>query len=213
MKQKLLCFFMLGLLLIGSAYAQDRRISGIVTSADDGTALSGVSVSAVGTNQVTSTDDDGNYSIVVGANVTSLEFRSLGFTSQTVTIGARSIINISLRADATALSEVVVTGYGTVQRQNFVGNAATVSGAQVANVPAQSFDQVLGGKAAGAQISIPNGVVGNPPVIRIRGTNSISLSSYPLIVIDGVPTFTGDYSGSSSAVNPLFARNICKVSL
>lgn len=198
---------MLGLLLIGSAYAQDRRISGIVTSADDGTALSGVSVSAVGTNQVTSTDDDGNYSIVVGANVTSLEFRSLGFTSQTVTIGARSIINISLRADATALSEVVVTGYGTVQRQNFVGNAATVSGAQVANVPAQSFDQVLGGKAAGAQISIPNGVVGNPPVIRIRGTNSISLSSYPLIVIDGVPTFTGDYSGSSSAVNPLSSIN------
>ncbi len=207
MKQKLLCFLMLGVLLIGSAYAQDRRISGRVTSSQDGAPLSGVSVAAVGTSQATSTGDNGEYTLTVSENATRLEFRYLGYINQIVNIDGRNIINVALELDATTLSEVVVTGYGTVRRQDFAGSAVSIGGEQIANLPVQSFDQALGGRAAGAQISIPNGVVGNPPVIRIRGTNSISLSSYPLIIIDGVPTVTGEYSGSSSAVNPLSAIN------
>ena len=69
-------------------------------------------------------------------------------------------------------------------------------------LPVQSFDQALQGKAAGVSITMPNGVLNNPPVIRIRGFNSISGSSYPLIVVDGVPVATGNYGGTAAS-NPL----------
>src|SRR5690606_3576999 len=103
MKQKLLCFFMLGILLIGSAYAQDRRISGRVTSATDGAPISGVSVMAVGGSAVTQTDELGMFSINVPASISQLEFRFLGYATQQVTIGSQSTINIQLAEDASTL--------------------------------------------------------------------------------------------------------------
>lgn len=198
---------MVGVLLIGSAYAQNRRISGTVTSADDNSPMAGVSVFGVGTSVSTQTDESGMFSIDVPSSTQSLEFRFLGYVSQTVAIGSGNTVNVALEAESTALSEVVVTGYGTVGRQSVTGNIASIDGDELAHQPVQSFDQALGGKAAGAQISIPNGVVGNAPVFRIRGTNSISLKSYPLIIIDGVPTFTEDLGGSSSPINPLSSIN------
>jgi TonB-dependent SusC/RagA subfamily outer membrane receptor len=82
-----------------------------------------------------------------------------------------------------------------------------VSGKVISEKPVQSFDQALGGRAVGVQVTIPNGVLNNPPVIRVRGTNSISLSSYPLIVVDGVPSFTGDQSSTNAASNALSSIN------
>ncbi|MEJ7829513.1 MAG: TonB-dependent receptor plug domain-containing protein, partial [Segetibacter sp.] len=85
------------------------------------------------------------------------------------------------------------------------GSISTVKGTEIANKPIQSFEQALGGRAAGVQITIPSGVLNAPPVIRIRGTNSISLSSYPLIVIDGVPAYTGDFSSTVGAAGNALA--------
>ena len=103
--------------------------------------------------------------------------------------------------------EVVVVGYGTQKRKELTGSVSSVSGAVVAEKPVQSFENALAGKAAGVQITMPNGVVNNPPVFRIRGTNSISLSSYPLIVVDGVPTYTGDLGSTSAPANALASIN------
>ncbi|MEP6747961.1 MAG: SusC/RagA family TonB-linked outer membrane protein, partial [Bacteroidota bacterium] len=101
------------------------------------------------------------------------------------------------------LSEVVVVGYGTQRRKEQTGNSASVKGTAVIDKPVQTFDQALAGRATGVQITVPNGVVNAPPVFRIRGTNSISLSSYPLIIVDGVQSFTDNYSSTAAAGNPL----------
>lgn len=208
MKRLLLtCFtvvFMAG--FTNTAFAQDRTVSGKVTSSEDGSVLPGVSVVLKGTAIGTQTDGEGRYSLTVSSGG-ELTFSFIGYVAQTVTLDNRSTIDVSLVVDAKQLSEVIVTGYGTQRREDIIGNVAQVSGAAISSMPVQSFDAALGGRAAGVQITIPNGVVNNPPVFRIRGTNSINLSSYPLIVIDGVPTFTGDISQTLAASNPLSSLN------
>jgi TonB-linked SusC/RagA family outer membrane protein len=118
-------------------------------------------------------------------------------------VGSGSSIDFTLSQEDKVVSEVVVVGYGTQRKSDVTGNIATVKGAAIADKPVQSFDAALAGRAAGVQITVPNGVLNNPPVFRIRGTNSINLSSYPLIVIDGIVTFTGDISQTLSASNVL----------
>ncbi|ULT25696.1 TonB-dependent receptor plug domain-containing protein [Sphingobacterium sp. E70] len=78
-----------------------------------------------------------------------------------------------VREDRT-LEEVVVVGYGTQKRKDFTGAASTISAEAIKDIPVQSFDQALAGKASGVSISLPNGLLNNPPVIRVRGLNSIS---------------------------------------
>ena len=180
-----------------------RVVKGKVTD-DNGAPLAGVSVTAgsVGTQ----TDAAGAFTLTVPATAKNLSFSFTGFVSVTRSISGETI-NVSLKQDDKSLSEVVVVGYGTQRRKEVTGNIASIKGAEIANKPVQSFDQALGGRAPGVQLTVPNGVLNNPPVIRIRGTNSISLSSYPLIVIDGVPSFTGDQTSTSAAGNALASLN------
>ena len=102
-----------------------------------------------------------------------------------------------LRQDLYNVDEVVVVAYGTQQKREITGSIASVKAEDIKAVPVQSFDQALQGKAAGVSITLPNGVLNNVPVIRIRGFNSISGSSYPLIVVDGVPIATGNWGGNA----------------
>src|SRR5690606_21859766 len=125
MKQKLLCFFMLGILLIGSAYAQDRRISGRVTAEIDGEPLIGVSVVATGTPTGVATDESGNYSIVVPQGSASLTFSMIGYITQTVNIGSSNNINVALNLNTSELSEVIVTALGIERNKKELGYAAT----------------------------------------------------------------------------------------
>ncbi|QES88299.1 SusC/RagA family TonB-linked outer membrane protein [Rhizosphaericola mali] len=99
------------------------------------------------------------------------------------------------------LTEVVIVGYGKQNRKDVTGSIAHIDGSALENMPVQSFDQTLSGKAAGVSVALPNGVLNAPPVIRIRGINSVSLSSYPLIVVDGIPINTGNVSTSTNVVN------------
>ena len=106
--------------------------------------------------------------------------------------------------DSVKLQELMVVGYNTISKGSFTGSATQLKPEYNKNAPIQSFEQALSGKAAGANISLPNGVLNNAPVIRIRGVNSISLSSYPLILVNGIPIFTGDVStGAYVGNNPL----------
>lgn len=186
MKQKLFSFVLLCLGLFQLTYGQERRISGKVTEAD-GKGLPGVSIVVSGTSNGTQSDGQGNYSIAVPADARTLTFSYIGFKSITEPINGRNTIDVVLSADASELSEVVVTGYGTQKRQEFTGSAASVRGDVIKSMPIQSFGQGLTGQATGVNVVQPNGLLNNPPVIRVRGLSSLSLSSFPLVVVDGIP--------------------------
>ena len=100
------------------------------------------------------------------------------------------------------MSEVVVVGYGTQRRKDVTGSVTKISGDKVKDLPVQSFEQALSGRAAGVSVTLPNGVLNAQPVVRVRGVNAMGLSSFPLVVIDGIPAFTGD-AGNSAANNVL----------
>lgn len=192
---------LIAFLSVSWTYGQSR-VSGKVTDVA-GQALIGASVvvkenPAVGTI----TDVDGMYELNVPAGGQTLVFSYTGYNTKEMAIGGASVVNMSLE-EGKVLEEVVVVGYGTQRKADLTGSVASIKGSDIAIAPVQSFDQALQGRAAGVQITTPNGVLNNPPVIRVRGTNSINLNSQPLIVIDGVPTFTGDLSQNAAANNPL----------
>jgi TonB-dependent starch-binding outer membrane protein SusC len=188
---------------ISQVYAQTNTITGRVTSADDGTGLPGVTVFVKGTTTGTVTDMDGNYTLFVPQTARTLVFSFIGLRTIEVEIQGRTSINATMETDAYALDEIVVVGYGVQQRRDVSGSISTVKGEDIRNAPIQTFDQALQGKAAGVNLTIPNAVLGNPPVIRVRGFNSISGSSNPLIIVDGVPVFTGDVSRTQATLNTL----------
>ena len=176
------------------------KISGTVTD-EKGETLPGVSVKVKGSSAATVTDINGKFTISVPGNESVLVFGYIGYLSKEVTVGGQMSIKISLQPDAKTLNDVVVVGYGTQTKAEFTGSASKVSGESLKDMPVQSFDQGLAGKATGVSIAQPNGVLNNAPVIRIRGINSISLSSYPLIVVDGIPINTGNSSGNAQVAN------------
>jgi TonB-linked SusC/RagA family outer membrane protein len=187
-------------------HAQTRSISGRVVGSD-GAGLPGVTVLVKGTSLGTATDVDGRYTLPVPASANTLVFSFVGYDTREAKIGDGPT-NITLTSNPTSLDEAVVVGYGTQSRRDLTGNVATIAGKEIASLPVQSFDQALQGRAPGVNITTPNGVLNNPPIIRVRGVNSISLSSQPLIVIDGIPTYTGNQSAVGSvANNPLANLN------
>ncbi len=189
-----------------NAAAQNRTITGKVID-DKGAPVEGVSVTSPDGKQGTTTDKDGKYSLSVPSNVRSLTFSNVNFETQSRSLGSQSVVNITLRPRDTRLEEVVVIGYGSQKRKEVTGSLTTIKGTTVADKPVQSFEQALAGRAPGVQVTIPNGVLNTPPVFRIRGTNSISNSSYPLVIVDGVPSPTGDFSSTNSAGNALASIN------
>ena len=189
------------------AAAQNLTISGKVTD-EKALSLEGVSITTSDGKYGTQTEKDGSYSISLPASVKRLNFSMVNFEPQSKSVGKNLVINVSLKLKDAQLEEaVVVVGYGTQKRREATGSVTSVKGSVIADKPVQSFEQALAGRAAGVQITIPNGVLNTPPVFRIRGTNSISLSSYPLIVVDGIPSPTGDFTSTSAAGNALASIN------
>ncbi|NOT51816.1 MAG: SusC/RagA family TonB-linked outer membrane protein [Chitinophagaceae bacterium] len=195
-----------GFLLCSLLMLAQRTITGKVTD-DKGNPVANASVLVKGTTKGTTTKTDGTYSIDVPASAKALIFSSVDMLTIEKPIGSETSISVSMVAEEKTMAEVVVTGYGTQRRKDVTSSISTVKGATIANKPIQSFEQALAGRATGVQITVPNGVLNTPPVFRIRGTNSISLSSYPLIIVDGVPTPTGDFSSTAAAGNALASIN------
>lgn len=194
------------LITVIQSFAQSKTVTGKVTN-ENGENVAGASVVVTGRAIGTITDAAGRFTISVPANAKSLDFSAVNFSSKTVAIPVSNQVAVTLQLSNASLSEVIVVGYGTQRRKEVTGSMATVVGAVVADKPVQSFEQALAGRAAGVQITVPSGVLNAPPVFRIRGTNSISLSSQPLIVIDGIASLTGDYSSTNSASNALASIN------
>ncbi len=201
MRRLLIMFSML--LCAITMYAQSKVVTGKVTDDKDGTPLSGVSITVKGTTIGTATDADGLFRLTVPTTAKTLIISLVNYESIEVPVDSRTGYNVKLVSKDKSLQEVVVVGYGVQKKKELTGSLATVKGAATADKPVQTFDQALAGRSTGVQITVPNGVLNSPPVFRIRGTNSISLSSYPLIIVDGVPSYTGDFSSTSAAGNAL----------
>jgi TonB-dependent starch-binding outer membrane protein SusC len=183
-------------LFVTPAIAQERRITGTVTAADDGTPLPGVSVQLRGTTRGTQTNTDGTYSILVPGTATTLVFSFVGMERQEVTLTNRLQINVTMKSDASQLSEVVVTGYGQNNRRAFAGSVATIAPGKIKDQPNGSFDQLLQGQAPGVLVTAGSGQPGAAATIRVRGSGSVNGSSTPLYIVDGIQL---DAGGSNRA--------------
>ncbi len=178
----------LSLLFVGFiaslSYAQERTITGKVSSAEEGT-LPGVNIILQGTGTGTVTDIDGNYSIVVPGPEAILQFSSIGYTTEAVTVGNQTVIDMTLAADVTSLKEIVVTGYTSQRRADITGAVAVVDTKSMEQITAASFVQKLDGRAAGVTVNA-SGQPGGRNNVRIRGVSSFQ-NNDPLYIIDGVP--------------------------
>ncbi|HZX73363.1 MAG TPA: SusC/RagA family TonB-linked outer membrane protein, partial [Cyclobacteriaceae bacterium] len=179
-------------------------LSGKVTDSNSGAGLPGVSILVKGTASGTTTDSEGKFSINA-ASGDFLIFSFIGYKTLELPVSDKTSYDVKLEEDVATLSEVVVSGYMTQSKAEFTGSAASVNVANL-NRPVASFDQALSGQAAGVSVISSGGGLNAAPVFRIRGTNSIQLSSYPLIIIDGITSFTGDV-GNSAENNPLSTLN------
>lgn len=180
----------------GTAKAQDKTITGGVTSSADGNPIPGVSVTLKGSTTGTVTDSDGKYSINVKAESVTLVFSSIGFIKQEIIVSnAQSVVNLVLVDDVKALTEVVVTGYASQRKQDITGAVTVISPKELTALPAASVTQMLQGRAAGVTVGNDNSP-GGGTMVRIRGFGSINNNS-PLYVIDGVPT-----QGTLNQLNP-----------
>ncbi len=201
-------FLMLFILIINgvTTYAQNRTITGKVTDEKTGNALANANVEARGGSTVI-TSSDGSFSISITSKTNSLTVSYVGYETQTISVNSANSYTIGLVSKTQTGEEIVVVGFGTQRKKDVTAAISTIGSDKIRNIPVQSFEQALQGKAAGLNITIPNGVLNNPPVLRIRGVNSINGGSFPLVVIDGVPLLTGDASSNLAANNALGSIN------
>ncbi|WP_051286188.1 SusC/RagA family TonB-linked outer membrane protein [Salinimicrobium terrae] len=186
-----------------TAIAQAQgTVSGTVTDSN-GIPLLGVNVIEQGTTNGTTTDFDGKFELEIEGN-TAIVFSYVGFVTQEVSVRPGQQLSIVLSEDAEALEEVVVIGYGTQLEENITGSVSRISSEELENVPQVSVDQLMQGRAAGVAVTKNSGQPGAAVSVRIRGVNSITGSSEPLYIIDGVPT--GGEAGPEG-LSPLAALN------
>lgn len=197
MKKSLLLFGVF-LLLIYSANAQTREISGTVTSVEGDKTLPGVNVVVKGTSVGTVTDVEGQYRINAPADGGTLVFSFIGLETKEIVIGNQSIIDVKLSNDVTQLSEVVVTALGVTRSKKSVGYAVQeVDGETLAETREPNFINSLQGEVAGVQIQGTGSSMGSSSRITIRGVNSFLGNNQPLFVIDGVPISNANYASGS----------------
>lgn len=185
--------------LISQAWAQ-RTVTGTVTSAVDGEGLPGVTVRVEGTTAGVTTDFEGNYRLQVPEGENTLVFSFVGFTSEQVEIGNRSVVDVVLQEDVQQLQEVVVTALGIEREERALGYAVQeIGGEEIAQARETNIVSSLSGKVAGVQISGNQGGMGGSARILIRGANSITGNNQPLFVVDGVPMDNSNFNGTDQA--------------
>jgi TonB-linked SusC/RagA family outer membrane protein len=180
--------------LVNSGIFQGITVTGRVLSGEDNTGLPGVNIVVQGTTVGTVSDINGDYSLEVPGESSILVFSSVGFITEEISVGTKTVIDLTLNPDITALSEIVVVGYGTQERAKVTGAISRVSAEEITQTPVVSLDQALQGRAAGVFVT-NSGSPGRNPIVRIRGIGTVG-NNDPLYVIDGVP------AGGLNTINP-----------
>lgn len=164
-----------------------EQIQGTVTDASTGEPLPGVNIAVKGTTTGTSTDQDGAYELNVPSLQDTLVFSFIGYQAQEIPIQGRTTVDVSLKPLTIAGDEVVVIGYGTVQKRDLTGSVSSVSEEDFNTGAQANVDQLIQGRVPGVHMTQTSGEPGARASIRIRGTNSITAGNEPLYVIDGMP--------------------------
>lgn len=190
-----------------TSFAQEKSVSGSVTSISDGLPLPGVNVIVKGTSRGVQTDFNGGYTIDVSVGET-LVFSFVSMKSTEKLVGTSNSIDVEMEDDVAALDEVVIVGYGTSTRKAFAGTASTVSSE---NIEAKNFSNVtqsLAGEISGVSVVNTSGQPGSVATVRIRGYGSPLGNRAPLYVVDGIPLAINDAANSTSPLNAINPADI-----
>jgi TonB-linked SusC/RagA family outer membrane protein len=181
---------------------QQIHVTGQVVD-QNGNPLAGVSIRVRGTNAGAITDNNGRFQLDAPAG-SVLEISFIGYQTQTITLGNENQnLRIQLQQSASVLNQLVVIGYGTQRREAVTGSVASITGAQMREVPASNITYALQGRLPGVELSQTDSKPGATMQIRIRGTRSLTASNDPLIVLDGIP-----FPGSISDIDPNIIKSI-----
>ena len=209
MKRKLMLLLTCLFIGIGLVTAQVTKVTGVVTSEEDGLPVVGASILVKGTTIGTVTDMDGKFTLSnVPSSARTLMISFIGM--KTVEVAIKPNITVSLHSDTEVLDEVVVTGYGSFKKSSFTGAASTMSTDKLQDIPTVSVEDKLSGSVAGVQLNSTSGQPGAAVNIKIRGVGSMNAGNNPLFVIDGVPMVSGDineFSYSNAGTNLLSTLN------
>jgi len=198
--------------------AQQTTLAGKITDAK-GSPIAGVTITLKGSQQGTSTNESGLFTLPVPPNAT-LILSAVGYVSQEILIDGQKTLQVTMQPDGTALDEVMVVAYGTAKKSTYTGSAATVTPKEIEGQPITSFENALNGRVAGLQVSTGSGQAGATSNIRIRGIGSMNASNEPLYVIDGVPVISGNVGqmsghlyATSNVMNTLNPADIASITI
>jgi TonB-linked SusC/RagA family outer membrane protein len=186
MKIKLSLFLLL-CFCFNLAWSQTRQVTGRVLSDSASVALSGVSVTIKGTTTTVITQNNGNFAITIpGGNNVVLTFTSIGYVAQDVSVGNKSVVNVSLTSSSSALSDVVVIGYQTVRRKDLLASVSSIGAKDLKDNTLTSAAEALNGRLAGVTATTSEGSPDAQIRVRVRGGISITQNNDPLYIVDGV---------------------------
>ena len=195
---------LLALYLVAPAVtaAQQRTITGHITSALTKDSLNGASVTVLGTPVTAVTNEKGAFSLSAPDGTITLLIRMIGFKRQQVTVaGDQSVADVALEADVFRLDAIVVTGLVTgVEQRNLANAVTTVQSDQLSRAPAQTLESALQGKVPGALIQMNSGAPGGGGQINLRGVTTINAGVDPLIIIDGMVVSNDALASNMNAV-------------
>ena len=208
----MLCFFLWSTAL----FAQERTVSGKVTSAEDDLGVPGVNVLVKGTTLGTITDVDGNYRLTLSPDAETLIFSFVGYETQEVSIGNQSVVDVSLQVDTEELREVVVTALGVERETKALGySVQEVDGSALTQARETNLVNSLAGRVAGVNVTGSSTTIGGSSRVTIRGESSLNINkNQPLFVVDGVPisnevvgssgsnNLEADYGNGAASINP-----------
>ena len=194
-------------LLFSLSLFSQNSLDGKVTEVNSSEAIAGVNVIVKGTSTGTATDFDGNYNINVSQGDV-LVFSYVGYSTLEITYNGQLSLNIEMSEDASQLDEVLLIGYGSVKKNDLTGAADLITSDNFNQGSVLSPEQLITGKLAGVSVTSGSGAPGDGQAIRIRGLGSLSLTSSPLIVVDGIPLNDGGVGGSRNALNSINPSDI-----
>ncbi len=203
---KRLFLLALAILTTGVMFAQ-TKVSGKVTSAEDGSPVSFASIVVKGTTNMATSGDNGEFVLNNVADGATIVVSSIGFKTIEIPVNGKAYIDVILAPDTEALEEVMVVAYGTVKKGSYSGSATVVKDDALKDAPVMSFESVLSGKAPGVQVAASSGQPGAQADISIRGFGSFNAGNAPLYVIDGVPATSGDWSSGNISTTAMSFLN------
>ncbi|WP_432708528.1 SusC/RagA family TonB-linked outer membrane protein [Pedobacter sp.] len=185
------------------AFSQQMIVTGKVTDKEDGVPIPGVSVKLKGTTGGTTTNSEGDYTLKAAEDAVFI-FSYIGYNQVEIPLNGHKTLNVQLQSNNQRLDEVMVIGYGTTTKKDATGSIASVSAAQIRDLPVSSVDQKLKGQVPGVQINTTTGTPGGGTSIKIRGSGSIGAGDNPLFVVDGYPisNTSGQVSNPLNVINP-----------